>query len=63
MKNIKNKTDALLKRATEKMIRREVEGWPPDCVTFVYQPKRPRREDNVTKGGVHRNRSIQIEKV
>lgn len=62
MKHIKNKANALLKRATEKMIRHEVEGWPPDCVTFVYQPKRPRREDNVMNGVAHSDRSIDIEK-
>lgn len=48
MKNTKANVNVLLKRATEKMIRREVEGWPPDCVTFAYQPKRPKRQDSAT---------------
>ena len=61
MKNAKASVNVLLKRVTEKMIRREVEGWPPDCVTFAYQPKRPGRQDSATLNVGKRKTSPRLE--
>ena len=62
MKNAKTNVNVLLKRVTEKMIRREVEGWPPDCVTFAYQPKRPKRQDIAALSVVRPNQPTENEK-
>lgn len=45
------------------MIRREVEGWPPDCVGFLYQPKRPNRQDNGAQSDAHSYQPNNNEKV
>lgn len=44
MESKKAKTNILLKKLATKMIYHEIEGWPPDCMGFVYQPKRPNRQ-------------------
>lgn len=62
MKNAKANVNVLLKRVTERMIRREVEGWPPDCVTFAYQPKRPNRQDSAALSVVRPNQPTENEK-
>lgn len=55
MENIKAKTNTLLQRIATKMIYHELEGWPPDCVGFAYQPIRPNRQARVSQGTVCHN--------
>ena len=62
MKTVKSKANALLRRATEKMVRHEVAGWPPDCVGFLYQPKRPKQQDSAALSVVRPNQPTENEK-
>lgn len=43
MESKKAKTNILLKKLATKMIYHEIEGWPPTCMGFIYQSKRPNR--------------------
>lgn len=34
------------KQLVSTMIKREITGWPPDCMMLAYQPIRPASEDH-----------------
>lgn len=36
-------TRKLSKEVVSKMVKRDSEGWPPNCGIFIYQPKRPHK--------------------
>lgn len=38
---MKYNTQKVVKKALNTMIKRDMEGWPPDCTGWMYQPKRP----------------------
>lgn len=47
---MKYNTPKAIQKALNAMIRRDMEGWPPDCTGWVYQPNRPeqmQKEENV----------------
>lgn len=37
----KGSLNQLLRKIISRMIRNDATGWPPDCATLLYQPKRP----------------------
>lgn len=44
MKNQDNKRGEVMKKMIKQMIDAEIYGWPPQCVSFLYQPVRPPKE-------------------
>lgn len=44
MKKINQTVESVVKKAVNHMIDTELYGWPPQCMSFLYQPVRPRRE-------------------
>ena len=36
-------TRKFTKEIVNKMVKRDSEGWPPNCDIFAYQPKRPHK--------------------
>lgn len=46
MKNQDKKRGEIVKKMIMHMIDAEIYGWPPQCVSFLYQPVRPPRAGN-----------------
>ena len=41
-----NKTSKkIIRTAASAIVRQEMRKWPPDCVGFSYQPKRPEKHE------------------
>lgn len=45
MERVTEKMKNFTRKLANIMIDDDLEGWPPDCSVFAYQPVRPRRED------------------
>lgn len=45
MKKTKEKVLKVMVRAAEKVVKADGSGWPPVCLGFIYQPKRPKRRE------------------
>ena len=45
MQKAAEKLKNLTRKIVDDMIDEEVEGWPPECTVFAYQPMRPCREE------------------
>lgn len=45
--------DKTMKRIASKLIRTEIDKWPPDCCGFTYQPKRPVINSKTTGSKTH----------
>lgn len=43
MKTKSEATRKFSKELVNKMVKRDSEGWPPNCGIFVYQSKRPHK--------------------
>lgn len=50
MEKAKEKMKNLTRKLANIMIDDDVDGWPPECTIFAYQPVRPRREEQDTIG-------------
>lgn len=49
---MKYNTKKAIQTTINVMIRRDMEGWPPVCTGWMYQPKRPeqmQKEENVLR--------------
>lgn len=46
MKNQDKKRGEIVKKMIKHMIDAEIYGWPPQCVSFLYQPVRPPKAGN-----------------
>ena len=45
MEKATEKLKDLTRKLVKGMIDEEVDGWPPECTVFAYQPMRPCREE------------------
>lgn len=43
MKLLKRESLKLLKNVTKTVVKQKSEEWPPGCMGFTYQPKRPEK--------------------
>lgn len=43
MKTKNESTRKFSKELVSKMVKRDSEGWPPNCGIFIYEPKRPHK--------------------
>lgn len=50
MEKATEKMKNLTRKIAGMMIDDDVDGWPPECTIFAYQPMRPRREEQDTIG-------------
>lgn len=48
MQKVKEYVLKTVVKAVEKEVRSNGDGWPPPCIGFIYQPKRPKKE--ISKG-------------
>ena len=49
---MKYNTSKIIQKTLNDMIRRDMEGWPPVCTGWMYQPKRPeqmQKEENALR--------------
>ena len=46
MKNQNKKRGEIMKKMIKHMVDAEIYGWPPQCVSFLYQPVRPPKAGN-----------------
>lgn len=49
MRKQNKKHEELMKKVIKHVIDAEVYGWPPQCVSFLYQPVRPQNGRNCAK--------------
>lgn len=45
MKKLNTTVETLMKKAVNHMVDTELDGWPPQCATFLYQPVRPEKTE------------------
>lgn len=45
MKKLNTTVETLMKKAVNHMIDTELDGWPPQCMSFLYQPVRPEKTE------------------
>lgn len=45
MKHVKEGVIKAVIKAAEKEVRGNGDGWPPQCIGFIYQPKRPEKKN------------------
>lgn len=58
---MKYNTQKVIQKTLHDMIRRDMEGWPPVCTGWMYQPKRPvplQKEENILYKKVEKTSTI-----
>ena len=40
-----SKMDKMIRKIVGKVVEGEERGWPPGCATLLYQPERPKQEN------------------
>lgn len=58
---MKYNTKKAIQTTINVMIRRDMEGWPPDCIGWTYQPIRPvplQKEENILYKKVKKTSTI-----
>lgn len=58
---MKYNTKKAIQTTINVMIRRDMEGWPPDCIGWAYQPIRPvppQKEENILYKKVEKTSTI-----
>lgn len=47
MKQGDSKMDTMIKIVVNKVAEDEKRGWPPGCATLLYQPERPKQQNEI----------------
>lgn len=50
MKKAKEKVLKVMVNMAENVVKKDGSGWPPPCIGYIYQPKRPKRKSEKTIG-------------
>ena len=62
MKERNKTTCELSRKLVSKMIKKDSEGWPPECGIFVYQPMRPHKQPTILEEASNRQQFACKEK-
>lgn len=55
MKERNKTTYELSRKLVSKMIKKDSEGWPPECNIFIYQPMRPHKQPTILEKASNRH--------
>lgn len=47
MKEGNSTIDTMIKNVVNKVVEGEERGWPPGCATLLYQPERPKQQNEI----------------
>ena len=54
MRSQNQKRKEMMKKVIKHVIDAEVYGWPPQCVSFLYQPVRPQKSGKALSCGIEK---------